>query len=263
MTNPAALTLFLVLAGGTLFSPVPLPAGDKDNPLAVEIKDKLTDKEPKDTFTKQASKVHEVKLTAGKTYVISMDDANDPAAMLVFDPYLRLEDAAGKELARDDDSGGKLNARITFPCAKSDTYKVVATCLVGTGSYVLRVREAEPAKGKEDDKVHTVGKDGLKIAAQLTRDDAKDPVLKVSFRKAYTVKMVVNKTYTIDMVSKDFDAFLRLEDATGKELARDDDSGGDLNARIIFRCPADGDYRIIATSFGAGVGNFTLQVREE
>ena len=52
-------------------------------------------------------------------------------------------------------------------------------------------------------------------------------------------------------------------DSTGKKLAEeDDDSGGGLNARIVFRAEQDGTYRIQATSFNAGNGAFTLTVRE-
>jgi serine protease Do len=67
----------------------------------------------------------------------------------------------------------------------------------------------------------------------------------------------------MDMTSKDLDAFLRLEDAAGKELAKDDDGGGGRNARIQFACPATGEYRIIATTFFGGTGRFTLTVKEK
>lgn len=70
------------------------------------------------------------------------------------------------------------------------------------------------------------------------------------------------KRYTIDLVSRDFDAYLRLEDSTGKQLAEDDDSGGNLNARIVFQAPKDDTYWIIATTFLGGTGNYTLSIRE-
>ena len=68
------------------------------------------------------------------------------------------------------------------------------------------------------------------------------------------------------MVSPDqnaLDTYLFLYDAAGKKLAEDDDSGGGLNARIIFHAEQDGTYRIRATSFNAGRGAFTLTVREQ
>jgi len=47
-----------------------------------------------------------------------------------------------------------------------------------------------------------------------------------------------------------------------RQLAEDDDSGGGLNARIIFRCPQTDNYRVIATSLGGGQGAYNMSVRE-
>ena len=80
------------------------------------------------------------------------------------------------------------------------------------------------------------------------------------------MKLAAGKTYVIDMVSPDqkaLDPYLVLTDAAGKKLAADDDSGGGLNARITFRAEHAGIFRIQATTFNAGVGPFTLTVREQ
>src|SRR5579883_2938777 len=69
---------------------------------------------------------------------------------------------------------------------------------------------------------------------QLTGADPRDRVLTESHRKIYDLTLKAGRTYVIDMTSTDFDAFLRLEDSTGQELAKDDDGGGGLNARILF-----------------------------
>jgi serine protease Do len=55
---------------------------------------------------------------------------------------------------------------------------------------------------------------------------------------------------------------LRLLDKAGRQLAEDDDGGGDLNARIIHSIDKDGDYQIVVTSFDGQVGKFSLKVRE-
>jgi len=69
------------------------------------------------------------------------------------------------------------------------------------------------------------------------------------------------QTYTLDLTSP-WDKYLRLENARGEQLAQDDDSGGNLNARIVFRAPEDGWYRIIVTSYAPRAsGNYTLRVR--
>jgi hypothetical protein len=78
--------------------------------------------------------------------------------------------------------------------------------------------------------------------------------------------LAADKTYVIDMVSPDqkaLDPFLVLSDAGGKTLAVDDDSGGGVNARIIFRALQDGTFRIRATSCNGRRGEFHLSVREQ
>ena len=172
------------------------------------------------------------------------------------DPLLFLQDKTGKILAVDDDGGGFPNARILFQCVKDDTYKLFAAALIGEGGYTLTVKEV--ALSAQESKVHEVGAGGLKIDGKLDKT-----VRSVT----YQVKMEAGKTYVIDMISPDqkaLDPFLRLLDSTGKQLAEDDDSGDGLNARITFRAPAAGNYRIVATSFGNfGVGEFSLEVRQE
>jgi tetratricopeptide (TPR) repeat protein/tRNA A-37 threonylcarbamoyl transferase component Bud32 len=112
------------------------------------------------------------------------------------------------------------------------------------------------APGKLLDTIHEVGQ-GLKLRGRL---DEQTPAL------VYQVKLAAGKTYMIEMVSPDpkaIDPFLVLSDAAGKMLAVDDDSGGGLNARIIFRPPQDGTFRIRAASVDSDRGEFNLTVREQ
>jgi thiol-disulfide isomerase/thioredoxin len=119
------------------------------------------------------------------------------------------------------------------------------------------VKEAEAAKDS--------GK-GLKIKAELTADDPMDTIRKGSHAKTYEYKMEAGKAYQIDMVSlvdnpNKFDPYLRLEDASGKRLAEDDDGGGFPNARITFMPRKTGTYKIIATTFQPGMtGKYVLTV---
>jgi hypothetical protein len=107
---------------------------------------------------------------------------------------------------------------------------------------------------KDDDK-------GLKVEGKLSPDDPKDKVQTKSPHQVHTLKMKQGQTYQIDLMSRAFDAFLRLEDESGKELASDDDGGGGLNSRIFFKAPRDGSYRLIATSFDGKAGPYTLTAK--
>ncbi len=79
--------------------------------------------------------------------------------------------------------------------------------------------------------------------------------------KIHSLKLSKDKTYQIDLESKEFDCYLRVEDSTGKQLAENDDGGEGLNSRLRFAPPKDDVYQIIATSFAGGAGMYTLKVR--
>ena len=82
--------------------------------------------------------VYRLKLSAGTTYVIDMVS---PGSNI--DPYLVLKDASGKTLDEDDDSGGGLNARITFRAEKDGIYRIQASSFRsnGNGEFTLTVRK--------------------------------------------------------------------------------------------------------------------------
>jgi peroxiredoxin len=98
------------------------------------------------------------------------------------------------------------------------------------------------------------------IQGALALNDPKDTKRNTPC-KIHVVPLKKGQSYTIEMFGFGFDAFLRLEDKAGRELAQDDDSGGNLNARIIFDCPKDDEYRIICTCFANAAGQYRLTVR--
>jgi S1-C subfamily serine protease len=106
----------------------------------------------------------------------------------------------------------------------------------------------------------------LDIEGKVTNQDPIYPA-RSSRHKVHTVELQEGKTYQIDMISRAFDAYLFVEDAAGQVLTQDDDSGGDHNARIIFRPRKTDTYRIIATTFdpassAKSVGAYRLTIIE-
>jgi hypothetical protein len=101
----------------------------------------------------------------------------------------------------------------------------------------------------------------FEVKGVLTPGDPFDSVRTQMFHVVHFYRMKADTTYTIDLIST-WDNYLRLENAQGIQLAQDDDSGGFPNARIIFRAPQDGWYRIIVTSYASGAsGPYTLRVK--
>jgi serine protease Do len=231
-------------------------------PEVLRAEGELTKDDPKDKAHKDqkeddrsAHHLYTYKMVAGKTYIIECKSKE-------IDSYLRLEDSAGKQLAEDDDSGGYPDAKIVFKCPKSETYRIIVTTYDSKsdksyGNYELTVRLAGGTtlafkKGK------------VQVEGQLAATDKRDKVHQNKYCKEYTIRFKAGKTYQIDMVSGAIDSWLRLEDADGKQLAEDDDSGGCLNARITFNCQKDGVYRISCTTFVPNTtGPYTLMVTEQ
>ena len=113
---------------------------------------------------------------------------------------------------------------------------------------------ATPARGQQQIPI------GSSVTGQLT---ASDPVLTDgSHYKLFTFAGTAGQIVQIDLMSSDFDAYLYLKDATGNNLATNDDGGGGLNARIVQVLPASGMYQIVANTLHQGqFGAFTLQLQ--
>jgi hypothetical protein len=108
------------------------------------------------------------------------------------------------------------------------------------------------------------GPDGVFVANdRLTNQDKADPHQPECRHKLYKLPFTAGKRYVIHMSSHEFDAYLRLEDPAGINVAEDDDGGGALNAQIVYTAQQTGSYRIIATSLGRSTGNYTLTVRQQ
>ena len=105
--------------------------------------------------------------------------------------------------------------------------------------------------------------DGPAVMGNL---DNKDNILPVdnSYYDIYAFEGTAGQEVTIEMSSDEIDSYLILLSADGSELAQDDDSGGDKNAKITVTLPIDGTYTFLANSYEAGQsGNYQLKVVTE
>ena len=117
-----------------------------------------------------------------------------------------------------------------------------------------------PAATPAGEKKKPAPQDDVTINGQIVVNDLPDKV-KNHPCKIHSIKMSKDKTYIIDLESRDFDAYLRVEDSAGNKLAQDDDGGEGLNSRIRFMPPKNDTYQLIATTFAGGTGAYTLKVR--
>ncbi len=83
-----------------------------------------------------------------------------------------------------------------------------------------------------------------------------------SFFDLYSFEGKAGQEVTIDMKSEDIDPYLILLGPGQREIAQDDDGGGNKDARIVVTLPADGTYTLLANSYEARQsGSYTLQLK--
>lgn len=192
-----------------------------------------------------------VLLEKGKSYVIK-------ATSKQFEPYLRLDNMS-RLFLKNEDIGGSGESTLFFSPFQDGIYRLVITAFDSkVGPFEVSVREAPGPTEQE------IGADGLKVSGSLKITDPIDVVNRQDNGRrcqVFPLRLKAGQKYQIDMTSNQFDTYLRVENQQGRQLAFDDDSGGNLNARLVFTPPADDVYRLIATQFDQRVGSFELSVR--
>ncbi len=104
---------------------------------AFQVEGNLTNTDQKDKVrTDCYHKSYEFKMEEGKTYQIDLKSKE-------FDPWLRLLDPDGKQVAEDDDGGEDLDSRIVYKAKKSGAYRIIVTTFGDgeTGRFFLTAEE--------------------------------------------------------------------------------------------------------------------------
>src|SRR5207245_1178819 len=103
----------------------------------------------------------------------------------------------------------------------------------------------------------------LVITGELTAKDPFDKVRTKSHSKVHELELKAGEGYIIDLRSKEFDTYLRVEDPAGKTVDENDDvSATDRNSRVAIDAKLTGQYRALVTTFGPGkTGKYALEVR--
>ena len=209
----------------------------------IQFKGEIKQNDPNDEKLNQPAKKYPVKLQKDKTYVFDLTSGD-------FDPYLRLVDKTGAQVAEDLEGGGNGSSRLVVGMVSSGDHHIIVTSFDGElGRFQLKIREVN-LKGEA--KTRTLGKDGLTINGDLEEKDVTDIG---KFSKVISVQLKSEKSYMIDADSQDFDCQLYLFDAKSKLLSQD-------HTRIFHMPAADGEHRIVMSSFDAKEGKFDLKIRE-
>ena len=213
------------------------------NSRVVELTDAdtVTVGEPVDSWLQGTSRA--IALTSVEAGLYQLEMRSDD-----FDAYLEIVGPNGYA-REDDDSAGNLNARIADFLAPGE-YTLTARSAYGDGNgvYTLSVEPFElPGDGE------------LRNDGALTPNDSLNGWYSGQ-ELSYQVEIEEAGMYQIEMRSNDVDSYLVLEGPNGY-YREDDDSAGNLDARISdFLAP--GNYELTArTAYGQSSGMFTLSMQ--
>ncbi len=188
---------------------------------------------------------------AGETATIRLESDD-------FDAYLFVYGPGMSEAMTDDDSGGGLNAELTVLFLETGTYTIGASALSAgsTGSYSLTV--SEPIDMNDLSTGGRMLMRGSNARGMLT---AADPVIDGKPVQAWAFEARAGDFVTVELMSDDFDSYLFVVGPGLAEPLSNDDGGEGLNSRLDVSFPADGLYRVVASSLGGATGVFTLSLR--
>ena len=181
------------------------------------------------------------------------------------DPALALYDGSGQLVGWDDDGGGGVDALVALD--------------LGAGAYCVQVRPigATPTDFTE---IVLVFESGLVVppgeevpcGTAATRDLAfglaapvdplaiDDTIEPGTGRRDFRLSLAEPLGLRIDLASGEFDTVLEVFDASGAQVAYNDDHTG-TDSRIEVAL-APGDYCVVSRSFGGGDGAFSMALSE-
>lgn len=191
-------------------------------------------------------------------------NAGDRVAVLLesddFDPVVRvgrMVNGGFVQAARNDDGAGKgLNAYLVFTAPQAGEYVIQAASISSgaEGDYRLTLEQGPPAPQSRGIAI------GDEVSGRLDEDSPKSDSGASADLYRFTGR--AGQRVAISLKAEDFDSYLELFDVNHNSLATDDDSGGELNARLTFVLPEDGDYLIEARGFSDAMGSYDLKIEE-
>ena len=129
------------------------------------------------------------------------------------DPFLILYDPNGKEVDRDDDGDGNLNARVTYSCPKTGVYKIRTTVFASTrpGDFALEVRRVSLTQVK-------LGNDKKGSHRGHLSDHDPNPALDSGPGKRFEITLSRGQSLKVEVESSAFQGLLRVESPLGEPI---------------------------------------------
>lgn len=200
-----------------------------------------------------------ISLVAGRTYTFSLDGT---APNALADPTLGLRNAAGTQIAFNDDRNGALdrNSRIVFTATSSGTYFLEARAFAnaGTGRYRLDVDDIAASTATHRNLSIVGVPNGVASGSGRINHSGDRDWHRITLRGGELYQFEANSAIGPTGVG---DPTLTLRNSVGTQLAFNDDSVG-LNSRIRFRPTVTGTYYLDVAGFSTRIGNYSVVARE-
>jgi hypothetical protein len=193
-----------------------------------------------------------------------------------FDPRVYVIGPGFSETLFADDGAGGCNARLTMTFLETGTFRVAVTSLSTreTGTYEIRVTDrpgppptygcgdvnpdallALPVEGRETLRLGSMESSRLDAFSSTVQDGRP--------AEAWRLTGTAGQRVSIVMVSDDFDTYLYLTGPALGEVLTDDDSGGNLDAKIDVTLPVSGPFTVVAAALSSGSsGAYQIRVEE-
>jgi hypothetical protein len=186
-----------------------------------------------------------------------------------FDANLVLADGSGNSLAKNDDGGENCNARLTYVLPRAANYRLYANSSAGAelGAYRLTLSRGKLSAPGDSTcrgfgRVAGLIQVGRTVTGTLNSDDPKLPSDSTYYER-WVLPANAKQTFTVDLESTDFDAYVWLTRGRGEKLVDNDDGGGGCNARLVYTTEDDHPLRIYVNTQGRNQsGRYTLRVSE-
>ena len=170
-----------------------------------------------------------------------------------FDAYLYVISAENDVAVNDDAHGDTLNSELSVPVSAHDRLTVVATSFnrTSTGLFTIAATEEPYPAVADGDRLEP----GTSVEGFLNRDAAWHHG-RPSVR--FTLYAEEGENVTVDVQSRQFDAYVTVQAPYG-DVYSDDDSGEGTDARLTFVAPSSGLYDVYAAAYSESeTGTFTI-----
>ena len=184
-----------------------------------------------------------------------------------FDANLILTDAHGNRIAGDDDGGASCNARLTYVLRHDGSYRlyVNSSAKAELGAFRLALRRGSSV-APADTTCRGFGRVRGMIQVGETVEDTlttESPVFTSdsTYFQRWVLPVTTGQTFTVDLTSVDFDAYVLLTYGNGDKIVENDDGGGACNARLVHVPTSDRPLRVVVnTSEKHETGRYVLRV---